>query len=268
MFHKVSGSYAGWTILGYDQEKNLWLSLYGSDYYISALIGNPISVDGGDALYPLGYLYGGKPIYPGVGGYSFLWCSGSTWVINNVLGYGKREVDEGVDEDPRYTGDAWYANSSSSPAGTYVPCGTLKNSNPASIIITESNVVGWKSTDKIGLYYPVSDEEGTKRVGWIKMEDASAEDDYIEESGTYEGEMVLKSTDYYIWKSTKWTLSSALGEKSGYYWESDKFDFDTPNVFYYVGEDEGVESKTITFVEYFEGSKAVDVNIAQVALWL
>lgn len=88
MYHKFTGEYYGESIVHYyDPVEALWVWEFDAVLYLSALLGNPISVAGSSDIYPTGYLYNGKDYYYDATSELYIWFDGSDWVMSKALGF-------------------------------------------------------------------------------------------------------------------------------------------------------------------------------------
>ncbi|HCE46165.1 MAG TPA: hypothetical protein DET40_21685 [Lentisphaeria bacterium] len=90
MFRKSTGTFGTVATDYYSRDYQRWIWHDATNYYMSLYVGQPISVDGGAARYPSGYLYDGYDYYVlGAGEGGYLWKDATNgWVITSAVGYG------------------------------------------------------------------------------------------------------------------------------------------------------------------------------------
>jgi hypothetical protein len=94
MYHKTTEKTFGeCPIYYYDPITELWIWKSDASYYMSALIGLPVSVDTATDIYPLGFLYNSKDYYYDSTTELYLWYSGSAYILSRTLGYGTTTSD-------------------------------------------------------------------------------------------------------------------------------------------------------------------------------
>lgn len=302
MIHKTTGAiFSIWNVYYYDMTNSryVWTDYYATKYYLSELIGVPVTVDGGDRIYPSAYMYANPYSSPYVAqqwyknpktGYGYLFYETllNRWVISKYLGYGVQETDNGVGAVPRWEGDAWYSLEGSSVNGTYVPRGSLKESPPADVVVDLGIIEGWECDTRIGLYEPVygSAVTGNKWVGWRALADDGAGAYYknYEDVELYNSKPtftkmmpVLSGFDkLVIWyDGENWIISLAAGTKDENvgYWQSADMIGEYSLVYGGGGIPPEPATYTITHHGYSEtvpigGQRMTDMDIAQVAIWL
>lgn len=283
MYHKTTNQkFSIWDVFYHDVTAGTHVWLDGSTYVCSAVVGVPITVDGGSSINPTGFAYNAKQYYTSVGGYNYLWydSANARWIISNILGYGTRETDNGAGASPRYTGDAWFTNSSSSVNGTYVPRGTLKNGTPpADKTVALGTIIGRSGSSKVGKYSPISGSglTGDIYVGWYRMTDGTI--NYAEKADKYNGQPVMlgdASPFRSIWYdgSTYWIVSAAAGTADPLvgYWRCATQAGTYSRVFTGGGDPPEPSSYSITYKDCVEltgaDQRKVDMIVSQVALWL
>lgn len=269
MFHNTTSRYWGLvTIYGYDQTNSLWWWSSIGPYYISAIPGVPITVDGGSRCNPSGFLYNGQPYYTVSGGYLWYDSTISKWVISSALGYKTDEYSETVDNVTTWYGDAWW--SSSSLAGTYTARGSGYGGTAKAVAL--GTVVGWKSTSKYGAYTPETGSglSGNKYAGWLTYQDSSRGETFIDDGTLYNAKPHFAGDGNALWyDGSNWIVSSAKGTKSATvgYWSGAAIPGTLARV-YSGADDTDPTAYSITLKEYGSTTQQTSHLIAQVALWL
>lgn len=292
MFHRTTGHhYSIWTVKYYDADnaRYCWLEIASDLHVISERIGVPVTVNSGDPILPTGFVYNGAQFYQNPTAsmfYLFLSPSRGVWCMSKYLGYGTRETDNGVGEDPRWSGDEWYSSSATGtdPSGTYIPRGTLKNDTYQNIIVNLAPIEGWMQDEVItpgspaGEYSPVTGVTDRIRLGWLQLKDEN-ENTFLESMTTFNGESVYSGDelDLTVWYDSdreQWIISTAAGVTSSDpgYWYSPYL----IGEYLYDGDLEEPVPETFnisvdTYMEDPPGENArrtARVKAAQVAVWL
>jgi hypothetical protein len=153
MYKKTTGKYGTYQTYFYDTENNNWVWKSGSTYYLSAIVGLPITVDGGANINISGFLYNSNDYYTS-GGLYYFYDSTNGYVATSYLGFGM-------------TSDlAWWK--CATLAGTYVKQGTAESDK----VVAMGAVAGRSSATLAGVYTPVTGGgmTGDKYIGFLRYD--------------------------------------------------------------------------------------------------
>lgn len=257
MWLKSTGGWGTYATDYYDPDTNLWLWHDGTNYYISANVGQPysFSASGTAYFYPTGYKYKDRDYYiTQVGLYGtaqYLWINNfpihdpysiDLYVLSTYLGYGLNEwtTTSGTPPVTQYHGDYWWkwdatlSNAdgitySDMPAGTYISMGA-KHGVDDNRKIYKRIINGWfKSiaSGLAGIYEPVAGSavSGSKYVGYERYDT----DFYFGENGSgvvteqSNGTYTNTSSNIFLWEDTennRWVISPTANSYDpaiGYY---------------------------------------------------
>ena len=261
MFLKTTGRKWGTiTVLGYDINNSLWNWQDGSTYYISTIVGKPITIDGSGLYYPTGYTYNAYDYYIVSDGY--LWYDSSDGlVITSCLGSCNTSTY------------SWW-KSLSGLIGIYQKQGTAS----ADKTIAYGAVAGWSRTGTFnGVYTRIGQPD--KYVGWLAYSYAFGK--YFTEypPQIYGGKKVFwdNSVDYRVmwWdiSISKWVISMSLGLKSETqgYWSCTTAEGTYVRTFTPTGTPPSIPPAPETYVltsTYLTTTVQYPIYMGQVALWL
>ena len=260
MFKKCTGNYGTLPIYYSDPSNSLWVWKYGSNYYVSAIVGMPLTVDSVGPNYMSGFVYN-EENYWRIGSTQYLFKDATNgWVITSYLGYGMLSTQQ------------WWKGGSNF-TGTYTKQGTASSDK----IVALETILGYESTDLFGEYDPVAGSGLTgKRYLGLGTYNYGTSKDFVETIPLHDGKPTYKSTDgtYFLWwdgTDSKWTISFSVGVKSatvGYWEKTGTVEGSYSRLYSGGGTAPEPASFALASPSYEEGEEHSSIYLSQVALWL
>lgn len=271
----------------YDTVNNLWVWSDATNYYMSALPGTPIKINGLSqaTIYPSGYQYDSYNWYYLDGYGYYIWKqSGGPYVISRVLGAGLVEMEYPTGT---WTGDQWWSLTSggvpSPVGGIYTPRGQNKLTGSTYTIVPAQIVGRFRARNNgiVGVYTPVvgSGLVGNKYLGLLTysvswMDGIFHTGTFTQNFPDYASHSQFDGCDNkYLWydlSSANYIISFALGVKDALlgYWQSSSLAGIYTRVFSPATTPPAPDTYTLVFYDYVLGTKTYPVYLSQEAIWL